>query len=95
MQIYSVTLAGNTTPVPIVPQDSVVQRNVPFQTLIIGSTAHVAYVGDSKVSNTNGVPIPASGLPLVIPVGYALTQNLNGCFLCGTSSDVVIVMVIE
>ena len=92
MQILKVTLGSGAT--PIVPQDPTIQRNVSFQTLVIGSTAHTVYVGDSAVSTTNGVPIPASGLPLVIPTAL-LTQNLNGWFLIGTASDVVIVMVIE
>ena len=95
MQVYTVTLAGVTTPVPIVPQDSVVQRSVPFQTLVIGSTAHIFYVGDKSVSATDGVPVAANAAPVVIPVGYALTQNLNGWFLAGTLNDVVTILVLE
>lgn len=93
MQIYKVTIPTGGS-APIVPQDDVIQRNVSFQTLVIGSTAHTLYVGDSTVSATNGVPIPASGAPLVIPTAL-LTQNLNGWYMFGTAADVVIVMVIE
>lgn len=93
MQIYTVTIPASGN-VPIVPQDIVVQRNVPFQTLVIGSTTATVYVGDSTVSSTNGIPIPAGGAPLVIPTAL-LTQNLNGWYLAGTSGNVVTVMVIE
>jgi hypothetical protein len=93
MQIYKVTIPASGN-IPIVPQDPVVQRNVSFQTLVIGSAAHIVYVGDSAVSSTNGIPIPALGAPLVIPTAL-LTQNLNGWFLAGTAADVVLVMVLE
>lgn len=92
MQIYKVTLGSGAT--TIVPQDPTIQRNVSFQTLVIGSSAHTVYVGDLNVSSTNGIPIPATGAPLVIPTAL-LTQNLNGWYLAGTAADVVIVMVIE
>lgn len=93
MQIYKVTIPASGN-IPIVPQDSTIQRNVPFQTLVIGSTTAAVYVGDSTVSSTNGIPIPAGGAPLVIPTAL-LTQNLNGWYLAGTAGNVVTVMVIE
>lgn len=94
MQIYSVTIPTGGGPVPIVPQDQFIQRNVPFQTLVIGSTAHALYVGDANVSATNGIQVPTSWPALVIPTAL-LTQNLNGWYLFGTAGDVVTVMVIE
>lgn len=93
MQIYKVTIPASGN-IPIVPEDPVVQRNVSFQTLVIGSSTAAVYVGDSTVSATNGIPIPAGGAPLVIPTAL-LTQNLNGWYLAGTAGNVVIVMVLE
>lgn len=93
MQIYKVTIPASGN-IPIVPEDPVVQRNVSFQTLIIGSSTAAVYVGDSTVSATNGIPIPAGGAPLVIPTAL-LTQNLNGWYLAGTAGNVVVVMVLE
>ena len=93
MQIYSVIIPASGN-ISIVPKDPTIQRNVPFQTLVIGSTTAAVYVGDSTVSATNGIPIPAGGAPLVIPTAL-LTQNLNGWYLAGTSGNVVNVMVIE
>lgn len=93
MQIYKVTIPASGN-IPIVPQDPTIQRNVPFQTLVIGSSTDAVYVGDASVSSTNGIPIPAGGAPLVIPTAL-LTQNLNGWYLAGTSGNVVIVMVLE
>ena len=95
MQMLTVTL-GSGTRTPIVPQDQVVQRNATYQTLVIGSTGHIIYVGDSTVavSGTVGIPIAANGAPLVIPTA-SLTQNLNGWYIAGTSGDVVTVLLLE
>lgn len=93
MQVYKVTIGSGAT--PIVPQDLVIQRNVPFQTLVFGAAAHTYYIGDSNVSSTNGVAVPVASVPLVIPANYALTQNLNGWYVSGTANDVVTVLVLE
>lgn len=91
MQTYAATMTG--VAIPLVPQDPVVQRNVSFQTLVIGNTGTVvAYVGGPTVSATNGIPIPA-GTSIVIPTAL-LTQNLNGWYGFA-ASGVLVAMILE
>lgn len=94
MQLIKVTLGSGAT--RIVPQDPFIQRNASFQTIVIGASAAIIYVGDSTVSvaGTVGIPIAPGGPALVIPTAL-LTQNANDWFVAGTSGNVVTVLLVE
>lgn len=93
MYVFTVTIAATNTVQPIIPSavqpasSHMVQGILPVN---IGS--NTIYVGDSKVSATNGIPILATGSFAAFPaIAYAM--DLNEFFVYGTQNDKMVFMV--
>lgn len=92
MYVLKTVLTSAAT--PVVPVDAVVQRPASWQQVTFyNPSAHVMYVGDSRVSSTLGIPLQPSGsFTVSAPLGY--TESLNDWWAIGTNADTLLTIVI-
>lgn len=94
MYMLKVTIAASNTPQCIIPEQPVIQNsNTAFQVIYLQNNgSNSMYLGDSKVSNTNGILLTIQG-SLTGTQTIAQASDLKEFFVYGTAGDVLNIMV--